>query len=143
MFIGQYRHTLDDKNRLTVPAKFREALGLSAILTKGFDGSLAIYTEVEFNYLLEQLAQLNTNSLDVRKHIRVITASATPCEWDKQGRMVVPSHLLSLAGITKECVLIGAQNHVELWSEESWKNYYSDASAQFEQTAERLTNHGI
>lgn len=143
MFIGQYRHTLDDKNRLTVPAKFREALGLSAILTKGFDGSLAIYTESEFNALLASLARLDTNSNDVRRHIRVITASATPCEWDKQGRMVVPSHLLQLAGITKDCVLIGAQNRVELWSDLAWKSYYEDATTQFEQTAERISSHGI
>lgn len=143
MFMGQYRHTLDDKNRLTVPAKFREALGTSAILTKGFDGALSIYTEEEWQHVLIQLSAMNTNSSNVRKHVRVITASATPCDWDKQGRMVIPSHLLQLAGITKDCVLIGVQNHIELWAQDAWDKYYADASGSFDAVAEGLFAHGI
>lgn len=143
MFMGQYRHSLDEKNRLTVPAKFRDGLGLSSILTKGFDGALAIYTESEWANLLSQLATMDTNSADVRKHIRTITATAVPCEWDKQGRMVIPSHLVKLAGITKDCVLIGVQNHVEVWSLPAWERYYEEASRDFEAIAEGLAHHGI
>ncbi len=143
MFMGQYRHTLDEKNRLTVPAKFRDGLGMSAIMTKGFDGALAIYTELEWTHLLTQLSAMDTNSADVRKHVRTITATAVTCEWDKQGRMVIPTHLLQLAGIAKECILIGVQNHVEVWSPSAWDRYYEEASRDFEAIAEGLAHHGI
>lgn len=138
MFIGQYVHGLDEKNRLIIPAKFRDNLGSSAIITKGFDGSLAIYTAEEWSKLLSQLASLNSNTSDARRHVRVVSSSATECEWDRQGRVILPANLIQLAGIKKEVVLVGVLNRIEIWSKETWEAYYDESSTSFDQIAEGL-----
>ena len=138
MFMGQFNHSLDEKKRVIIPSKFREKLGHSFIITKGFDGCLAVYTEAEWIKLQERLLSMNSNQADTRRHIRILVGSATQCECDKQGRVSLPSNLITASGITKEVVLVGNINHIEIWSLENWQKYYDEANESFDEIAEKL-----
>ncbi len=138
MFIGQYIHSLDDKNRLTIPSKFRGKLGEKAIMTIGFDNCIAIYTQEEWNNLQAKLLALNSNQSDTRKYIRFLIGSASECECDSNGRVIIPTNLLQFAGIKKETIVLGSLNHIEIWASEQWQRYYDDASKHFNEVAEKL-----
>ena len=138
MFVGQYQHNLDEKNRLIIPSKFRAKLGEKAIITVGFDKCLAIYTQEEWTNLQSKLLSLNSNQSDTRKYIRFLVGSATECDCDSHGRVILPTNLLDYGNIKKELVVLGSLNHIEIWSKESWSNYYENASKQFEDVAEKL-----
>ena len=133
MFIGQFSHNIDDKNRITIPSKFREKLGYNAVMTIGFDQCISIYTELEWNKLQEKLLTLNSNTADARKHIRMLECSA-----DAQGRVIGPPNLIERAGINKEVILVGNLNHIEIWSKEIWEKYAKDAADKFDEIAEKL-----
>ena len=139
MFIGEYIHTLDSKNRIIMPAKFREELGDIFIITKGLDGCLTVYTLEQWEILLSKLEQLPTTKKETRLYVRGITAKATECKCDLQGRIQIPAFLKSEADLIKQCAFVGVGDHVELWSKERWDSYYEDASASFEDLAESLT----
>ncbi len=138
MFMGQYNHNLDDKGRIIIPSKFREKLNLTVVATKGFDGCISVYTVEGWESFLHELQKLPNNKLDARKYIRTVVGSASECEFDKQGRIDLPSNLLADAEITKECVIIGNLDHIEIWSKEKWSSYYEGASSTFEEIAEKL-----
>lgn len=138
MFIGQYSHNIDEKNRIIIPTKFRNKLGLNAVITLGHEGCLAIYTEEEWEKLQVKLMTLNSNQADARKHIRVIVGSASECSFDSHGRVVLPVNLITKASIKKEVVLVGNIDHIEVWSKESWDKYYEEASAGFDEISEKL-----
>ena len=138
MFIGQYAHNLDDKNRLTVPAKFRSKLGDKAIITVGFDKCLAIYTQEEWSNLQNKLLALNANQSDTRKYLRFLVGSATECDCDNNGRVTLPANLLQYGSIKKEIIILGSLNHIEIWSKEEWATYYENASKHFDSVAEKL-----
>jgi MraZ protein len=138
MFIGQFSHNLDDKNRITIPSKLREKLGFNAVMTIGFDQCISIYTENEWVKLQEKLLTLNTNSTDARKHIRMLAGSASECSADAQGRVIVPPNLIERADINKEVILVGNLDHIEIWSKEVWERYAKDASEKFDEIAEKL-----
>ncbi len=138
MFIGQFSHNIDDKNRITIPSKFREKLGYNAVMTIGFDQCISIYTELEWNKLQEKLLTLNSNTTDARKHIRMLAGSASECSADAQGRVIVPPNLIERAGINKEVILVGNLNHIEIWSKEIWEKYAKDAADKFDEIAEKL-----
>lgn len=142
MLMGQYKHNIDDKGRIIVPSKLREKLSLSVIVTKGFDGCLALYSQDEWEKFQNTLLTLPSNTMDARKHIRVLVGSATELEFDKQGRINLAQNLLEDAKITKECVIVGVLNHVEIWSKETWDEYYEEATDSLEDVAEKLTNYG-
>ena len=138
MFIGQYSHSIDEKNRIIIPAKFRNKLGENAVITLGHEGCLAIYTEEEWEKLQIKLISLNTNQKEAREHIRVIAGSASECNFDKQGRVILPTNLKNRANIKKELVLVGNIDHIEVWSKESWDSYYEAASAAFDEISAKL-----
>ena len=138
MFIGLYNHTLDAKNRIIIPAKFRERLGPNAVITIGNDGCLSIYTAQEWEKLFQQLSQMNSNSSATRKHVRMLAGSASECEFDNRGRVGLPQHLIQLCNLNKEVVIVGNLTHIEIWSKERWEEYYSDAMADFDANAESL-----
>ncbi len=139
LFIGEYVHTLDSKNRIIMPSKFREDLGDSFIVTKGLDGCLTVYKMEQWKTLLEKLEQLPNTKKEARLYIRGLTAKATECLCDTQGRIQLPSFLVKEADLLKQCVFVGVADHVELWSKERWDAYYEDASATFDDIAESLT----
>ncbi|MFI3284534.1 MAG: division/cell wall cluster transcriptional repressor MraZ [Erysipelotrichaceae bacterium] len=140
MFIGEYRHNLDAKNRIIIPSKYRDELGATFIVTLGLDGCLTIYSYEQWSRLLEELKKLPDTKKESRMYRRLIIAKASECELDKQGRIQLPSHLVKGAQMQKECVVVGVSEHVEIWALETWNAFYEEASASFEDIAEKLTD---
>ena len=123
MFMGEYAHNIDKKGRIIIPAKFREELGDTLIITRGLDGCLSIYTKEQWQLIYEQLMKLPSTKKDARMFVRMMTSKAAECEIDAQGRILI----------------IGAANHVEIWSKERWEPLDEDGDAAFEEIAENLT----
>lgn len=142
MFIGEYEHALDSKNRIIVPSKFREELGNKFILTKGLDGCLYAYTLSEWATLEEKLKKLPLTSKNARAFVRFFFSGANEMELDKQGRTLIPQSLLEYAAIKKEIVSIGVSNRVEMWSKESWEEY-NNSNIDFDDIAEQMSELGI
>lgn len=141
MFIGEYRHNTDSKGRIIVPARFRDELGNRLFLTKGLDGCIAVYTPAQWDKILEQLNLLPTTKKESRMYIHMVTAKAAEVEVDGAGRILMPQNLAKDAGITKECVVLGVSNHVEIWAVDRWEAYSETASAAFESVAEDITEY--
>lgn len=141
MFIGEYRHALDAKNRIIIPAKFREELGGSFIVTRGLDGCLTIYTMEQWEQLMQQLQQIPITKKEARGFSRMLTAKAAECECDNSGRIQLTPYLKEAAHIEKNCVVVGATGHVEIWAAEKWDAYYDETSESFEDYAESLTEY--
>ena len=140
MFIGEYSHTLDAKGRLIIPSKFREELHASFILTRGLDGCLTIYSLKQWEKIFEEINKLPDTKKNTRMYVRVLTSNATECSLDGQGRILIPDTLLKAVAIEKDCKVVGANDHIEIWNEEAWKKYYEDAAKNFEDVAENLTD---
>lgn len=123
MLLGEYIHNIDLKGRLSIPAKFREDLKESFILTKGIDDCLFIYSKEEWNKFEEKLKTLPVTNQNARAFIRFFFSGATEVTLDKQGRINIPSNLLNFANITKEVVVIGISTRVEIWDKTKWESY--------------------
>lgn len=141
MFIGEYSHNLDAKGRIIIPSKFRDELHSSFILTRGLDGCLTIYSIDQWNKIFEQINKLPTTKKAVRQYTRVLTSNACECVIDNQGRILIPNNLSLPVGIKKECVIVGANDHIEIWDKNTWENYFDEANASFEEVAENLTDY--
>lgn len=139
MFMGEYRHNADGKGRVIIPSNFRKALGESIVVTKGLDGCITVYTLEQWSEILENLKKLPNTKKESRMYIHMLTARAAQCEFDSQGRILVPSPLLEDAGIQKDCVVLGVSDHVEIWARDRWEAYFEKASESFEEVAEQLT----
>ena len=139
MFIGEYQHNLDAKGRIIVPSKFRDELHTTFILTRGLDGCLTIYSLKQWEKLFEEVDKLPTTKKAARQYVRMLTSTATECTLDNQGRIQIPSFLSKPVNITKECVVVGANDHIEIWDKSTWETYYTDASNSFEEVAENLS----
>jgi len=142
MFIGEYNHALDSKNRMIVPAKFREGLGGKFIITKGLDGCLYVYPMEEWNKLEEKLKTLPLTNKDARAFVRFFFSGASEVEIDKQGRALIPQNLIEYANIEKEIVSIGVSNRIEIWSKDKW-NEYNDLNIDYDEIAEKMSQLGI
>lgn len=123
MFIGEYQHNLDAKGRIAVPAKFRNELGEGVIINRYLDGCLAIYTHDAWKKQYDELMALPQTHADNRKYVRAMTSKATDADFDNQGRILIPTVLIELGKLDKECVFIGAGDHIELWSKANWQDY--------------------
>ncbi len=141
MFIGQYQHNLDTKNRLIIPVKFREGLGDSFVVTKGLDGCLTIYTLSDWEKMLEKLSQIPATKKEARQYLRTLTSNAIECTLDNQGRIQLSQTLIAEANMKKSCIVIGVASHVEIWPEEHWNEYEDEAAQSFEDIAEELTEY--
>lgn len=142
MFMGEYHHNIDDKGRLIIPAKFRIGLGDKFIVTRGLEKCLYVYSNNEWEKIVAKIKTLPFTKKDVRIFTRSFFSGATECEFDKQGRINITSPLVSYAGITKECVIIGASDRLEIWSEESWNNFFDENCDKISDIAEDLFNGG-
>ncbi len=131
MFMGEYRHTMDPKGRLTVPSRFRELLGTEFVVTRGLDGCLFVYPMDSWGVYVEELKKLPLTDKNARLFTRFIIAGATTCELDRQGRILLPVTLREFAGIEKDVLLAGMLDHIEIWNEEHWKENadFSDVDA--------------
>jgi MraZ protein len=139
MLLGEYDHTLDDKNRLTLPAKFREALGGGVVVTRGMDGCLFVFTrEAWDDFVSARLEGLNPFSREGRQMSRFMFAGATETELDKQGRIMLPPALIEHAGLGREVVVAGVRDHVEIWDRPSWRKQLEEVEGSVELVAERI-----
>ncbi|GIO55578.1 MULTISPECIES: division/cell wall cluster transcriptional repressor MraZ [Paenibacillus] len=140
MFMGEYQHSLDDKGRVTIPAKFRELLGSSFVVTRGLDQCLFVYPMNEWQILEQKLKSLSLMKSDARAFTRFFFSGATECEWDKQGRVNLPGNLRQYAKLEKECVVLGVSNRVEIWSKDTWEEYFQQSEETFNDIAEKLVD---
>ena len=138
MFMGEYHHNIDEKGRLIIPAKFRYELGTNFVITRGLEKCLYIYSEAEWNQIVAKIKTLPFTKKDVRTFERAFFSGATECEFDRQGRINITSPLVSYADIKKECVVIGANDRIEIWSEQSWDNFFLENQDKIEDIAEHL-----
>ncbi len=143
MYIGEYQHSIDGKGRLIIPAKFREVLGESFIMTKGLDNCLFVYELSEWKIIEDKLKTLPMTSKNARAFMRFIFSGATECEADKQGRILIPTNLREHAFIEKDVVTIGVGNRLEIWSKANWDTYNDDDSLSYENIAEAMAELGI
>lgn len=140
VFMGEYQHTLDEKGRVIVPAKFREGLGESFVMTRGLDKCLFVYPQSEWEILEQKLKSLPMTRADARSFVRFFLSGATECALDKQGRIVVPTLLRDYATLDKDIVVLGVSNRVEIWSHERWREYSDLAAESFADIAESLVD---
>lgn len=143
MFIGEYRHTLDEKGRLIIPAKFRERLGETFVMTRGLERCLFVYPLSEWQALEGKLKKLPFTKKDARAFTRFFFSGASDCELDKQGRVTISSVLRDYAAIEKECVIIGVSNRIEVWNKETWEQYVSESEQSFAEISESLIDFDV
>ena len=142
MFMGEFHHNIDEKGRLIIPAKFRQELGERFVLVRGLEKCLYVYSESEWNNIVAKLKTLPFTKKDVRTFTRSFFSGATECDFDRQGRINITSPLVSYAGIITKCVIIGANDRLEIWSEENWIQNSIDNENVLEDIAENLFNGG-
>lgn len=138
MFIGEYNHSVDEKGRLAIPAKFRALLRQGAVVTKGLDDCLAVYPKKEWLKLAEKLSSLPFNKTNDRSLARFMLAGASEADFDNQGRISLPDHLRKFAKLGKKAVIAGLYSRLEIWDEAAWNKYKTAAEKQSNQIAEAL-----
>ena len=143
MFMGEYSHTIDTKGRLIIPSKFREELGETFVVTKGLDGCLFVFSDEEWKAFEIKLKSLPLPNKNARQFARFFVAGATPCELDKQGRILLPATLREFAGLEKDVVLTGMLNRIEIWSKEKWNENNSLDDVAMDEIAEQMTDLGF
>jgi MraZ protein len=138
--LGEHDHSLDDKNRLTLPSKLRSAFADGIVLSRGLDGCLSVYPAGEWARMTARYAELDELSEDARRVQRHFFGGATQGELDKQGRVVLPQHLIEHAGLDRELTVLGMNNHLEIWNRATWRRLQQEPEGRVEDAAERLAN---
>jgi MraZ protein len=139
MLLGAYDHTLDDKNRLTLPAKFRSSFAEGVVVTRGLDGCLFAYRRPDWDRLVEsRLAPLDPLSPETRRLERFFYAGAAEAELDKQGRVMIPAQLIEHAKLGREVVVAGVNDRLEIWDRAAWRKELAEVEGSAEDVAERL-----
>lgn len=138
MFMGEYHHTIDDKGRLIIPSKFRTELGESFVITRGLENCLFVYSLVEWNKIVDKLKKLPFTKKDARNFTRFFLSGATITELDKQGRANIQTSLIDYASLEKDCVVIGVNDRLEIWSKDKWEEFFNANSNQLSDIAENL-----
>ena len=138
MFFGSFVHTLDEKNRLLIPSRLRGQLGSKLFIMKGYEGSLSIYPSAEFEKYLERLQSLPYESKISRDIERISLSSVFELDIDKANRIQIPTALINKYAISKEVVVVGVLNHIEVWSIDKWNAYLKANEAEFESKSEEL-----
>ena len=140
--MGEFHHSIDEKGRLIIPSKFRGDLGSRVIVTRGLEGCLFVYSESEWNIIVSQLKTLPFTKKDARAFSRFFLSGAIEAEFDKQGRINIPSPLIGYASITKNCVVIGVNDRLEIWAEDSFNKFMNDNEDDLSDIAEHLFDVG-
>jgi MraZ protein len=143
MFIGEFRHALDEKGRIQVPVKWRPRLAEGAVVTKGFDGSLTFYPLSVWQEIAAKLAALPQSQPAARAFVRQTLAGAVDVELDKLGRILLPTYLRQYAELQKQVVLAGLYDRVELWSEARWEQYQGGIDSNSPDIAATLQSMGM
>ncbi len=142
MLIGEFKHTVDDKNRVALPAKFRRDLGTTVVITYGLDQCLALYSQAEWQTIATKLANLSTGQADSRGFNRLMLSGATDTEVDGAGRLLIPEHLREFAKLGGKIVFAGVGNRLEIWNETRWANYKKGISSRADELAQKLGEIG-
>jgi len=143
MFIGEYQHNMDVKGRVAVPAKFRNKLSGGAIVTRGLDKCLFLFSSEEWEKLAEKIVSLPLTQANSRAFSRLMLAGAADCEIDAQGRILVPDYLRKYASLEKEVVVAGLYNRAEIWDMGRWNSYKAETEEKSEEIAERMGELGL
>lgn len=138
MFLGEFQHSIDEKGRVIIPVRLREGLGPTFIVTRGLDRCLFAYPVAEWNNLDSKLNSLPLTQSEARSFTRTIYSGAAECDFDRQGRVVIPPNLREHAGLEKDVTILGVSNRVEIWDTTRWREYSSKAQADYEALAEKL-----
>ena len=138
MLIGEFHHNIDEKGRLIIPSKFRSELGERFIITRGLDKCIFVYSLIEWNSIVKKLTSLSFTKKDARNFMRFFLSGATECEFDKQGRINITSPLVHYANLNRECVVIGVNERIEIWSKESFDGFFEENESKFSEISEHL-----
>ena len=142
MLMGEFHHSIDEKSRLIVPSKFRTELGERVVITKGLDKCLFVYSENEWNKIMQKVSNLQFTKKNVRAFERSFIGGASLIEFDKQGRINITSPLVHYADIMKECIIIGVNERLEIWSKESFDTYMKQNEESLEEITEDIFDNG-
>lgn len=143
MFIGEYKHSVDEKGRMAVPAKFRPELAHAAVITRGLDRCLYVFTQAEWEAMAQKIKALPMTNANARAFQRLMLSGATEVEFDAQGRVLIPEYLRTYAGLKKQAVVAGVYSRLEIWDEDAWTAYKTKTENASEEIAERLGELGI
>ena len=139
MLLGEHEHSIDDKNRVTLPARFRAAFAGGLVVTKGLEGCLLAYPSADWEQLVESwLADLGPFSKEARRVQRFFFSGATEAELDKQGRVMIPAALIQHGGLGRNVVIAGMRDHLEIWDSATWRKEMKEVEGSAEDVAERL-----
>jgi MraZ protein len=140
MFYGEYEHSVDEKSRLTFPARFRHSLAAGVVLARGIEQNIDVYPSDSWHERMDRIARLDSLNREAREMKRYVFAGAALSELDRQGRVLIPPHLASHAGIGKDVVVIGVHDHCEIWDRSAWAAHLSAIEGSAGDVAERLAN---
>ena len=143
MLIGEYKHTVDDKNRISLPAKFRKELGKKIVVTRGLDNCLFIFTHKAWEAISNETAKLGHMQMESRGFTRFMFSGASEIEVDAIGRILIPDYLRTFAGLKASVIFAGVHNRIEIWDDERWTNYKKRIESEAEDMAEKLSAVGL
>ena len=143
MYTGEYHYTLDEKGRLSIPAKMRQKTKAAFMVTRGLDKCLFVFDPKEWKIWEKKISSLPTTQKEARSFTRFFLSGATECEVNEQGRINIPLTLRQYAGINKDAVIIGVGNRMEIWSKDNWGSFLTVGEKVFEEAAEKLVDLGI
>ncbi len=143
MLIGEYTHTLDDKNRLSLPVKFRTEMGKSVVIAPGLDNCLSIFTVKEWQKISEKLSDSSMLATDNRSFSRFMFGQAVMTDVDSNGRILIPENLKNRSGLSGKVAVIGVQNRAEIWSDKAWNDYKKLVEKQADALADKLGQVGV
>ncbi len=137
MFMGEYHHNIDTKGRIVIPNKVRDDLGENFIVTRGLDGCLFVYPKKEWDNVIAKYKEI-PDTKNKRQFMRIFLSGATVCEYDKQGRINIPKPLVEYAKLIKDCIIIGVDEKLEIWSKDCWDKFISDNEESLSDIADDL-----
>lgn len=143
MFIGEYKYTIDEKGRIAIPKKFRLQLEHGAVITRGLDSCLFVYTLEEWKKIATKLSSMPLSQKNTRAFSRLMLAGAMDVSLDKQGRIMIPEYLRNYGKVKKSLVIAGLYNRLEVWDEAVWEKYKTQTEEKSEDIAEQLSELGV
>ena len=143
MFIGQYNHTIDEKGRMSIPAKYRRDLQQGVVVTRGLDHCLFVYPKSEWEVMAEKLSRLPVSQKKSRAFARLMLAGAMDADLDGQGRVMLPEYLRQYASVKKHVIVAGLYNRLEIWDEDAWREYRTKTELESDDIAESMNDLDI
>lgn len=143
MFMGEFHHNIDEKGRIAIPVKYREILGKNFVITRGIEHCIYVYPTSTFENIVSKLESLPFTKKDARAFTRFFMSGATAIEFDKQGRVNIPSPLSTYANLSKKCVIVGTGDRLEIWDEDSFNEFMSSCNDEMSNIAEGLFEEKI